>query len=58
METKPRKCPICQGTGFAKGEICPCITGKGLDLPDGMPDIFKDIFGGFANDPAEKGGTK
>jgi hypothetical protein len=40
-----RKCPICQGTGFHDGQICPCITGK---KPDGLPEIpdcFKDIFG-------------
>ncbi len=45
MDQKP-KCPICQGTGFAKGKICRCITGKKPEgLPD-MPDLFKDIFGG------------
>ena len=41
---KKDKCPICQGTGFAKGGICLCITGK---LPDGLPDfmdVFCDIF--------------
>jgi len=42
------KCPICQGTGFANGKLCICITGKkpeGMpDLPDGWADIFEDIF--------------
>jgi hypothetical protein len=45
---KPRKCPICQGTGFVRGEVCFCITGKNPenmpDLPDGWADIFGDIF--------------
>ena len=45
MGKKPT-CPICRGTGFVKGKICFCITGK---QPEGMPDVpdfLKDIFRG------------
>jgi hypothetical protein len=38
------KCPICEGTGFRDGKICPCITGP-KDSGIEMPDCFKDIFG-------------
>ena len=42
---KPRNyCPICQGSGFRDGQICPCITGEGVDLPEGWSDIFGNIF--------------
>lgn len=45
-EKVPVICPVCQGTGFGKpGEICPCVTGKHDGIE--MPDILKDIFGGF-----------
>ena len=43
-EEVPRRCPICQNTGFRDGQICPCIAGKGIDLPEGWADIFGDAF--------------
>ena len=52
-DTKPDKnkqCPICQGTGFVKGEICTCISGKlpkGNDIPDFLKDLFKNARGGI-----------
>ena len=49
---KPRNyCPVCQGSGFNKpGQICPCITSKGIDLPEGWSDIFGDIIKGGNDD--------
>jgi hypothetical protein len=41
MEKKP-KCRICDDTGFFKGAICVCITGKGKT---DFGDIFGDLFG-------------
>jgi hypothetical protein len=38
-------CPICKGTGFVKGKICSCISGKPkMDLPEGLGDVFGDFF--------------
>ena len=51
-------CPICQGTGFRKGQICPCITGK---KDRDVPKILKDILGRFSTTPepeSEKGSGK
>jgi hypothetical protein len=51
------KCPICNGTGFANGEICPHITGKKPedlpkvgDLPEGWDKLFGFVFGGKKED--------
>jgi len=41
-----RYCTICQGTGFHRGQICICITGKSDELPKEFKDIFGDIFRG------------
>jgi hypothetical protein len=43
MEKKP-KCRICDDTGFYRGKICPCITGKNTG---NVPPIFSDIFAGL-----------
>ena len=43
---KPQ-CPNCQGSGFANGEICRCITGKQTgSVVDEIKDLFGDIFTG------------
>jgi hypothetical protein len=57
----PTNCPICQGTGFANGKLCSCISGT-PDLPGELKAIFGDIFSGkyrgeSANDE-ENHGTK
>jgi hypothetical protein len=48
MEKKMKEdkvCPICKGTGFVKGKICSCISGKPkMDLPEGLGDVFGDFF--------------
>jgi hypothetical protein len=53
---KSKPCPICQGTGFANGKLCPCVTGEkpAVDLPEGWQDIFGDIFS--ATKGKKKGG--
>ena len=40
------ECPICQGTGFAKGDICICIKGLGDDQEglSAIKDLFGDVF--------------
>jgi hypothetical protein len=43
MEKKP-KCRICDDTGFFKGAICVCISGKGDPNTDAIKDLFGDIF--------------
>ena len=45
-EDKRFVCPICQGTGFAKGDICICIKGLGdKDDPfSAIKDLFSDLF--------------
>jgi hypothetical protein len=43
------ECPICQGTGFSKGDICICIKGLGGDKDDplaALKDLFGDVFRG------------
>jgi len=49
MNDEYKKCPFCHGTGFDKGKICSCITGK--------PEISKelrDFFGGIFDKEPEK----
>ncbi len=48
-EDKRFVCPICQGTGFAKGDICICIKGLGDDK-DGL-SVIKDLFGDLFSKP-------
>lgn len=46
MKPSPeRKCHICQGTGFHKGNICVCISNKGRaqDIPDFLKDLFRGV---------------
>jgi len=45
-DSKPEKCWRCKGTGFDKGKICTCISGEKPELPDGLKQIFGDVFGG------------
>jgi hypothetical protein len=48
--TEEEKCPICKGTGFMKGKICVCISGKSepieylMDLPEDWDEIFGNLF--------------
>jgi len=44
VKKNTRSCTICHGTGFYKGQICTCITGKRDELPEEFQDIFGDIF--------------
>jgi len=44
------KCPICQGAGFYRGQICTCIKGKDSDIPKEFRDIFGDVFGDIFGD--------
>lgn len=37
-------CNLCQNTGFYRGAICSCITGK-AEIPDELKRMFGDIFG-------------
>jgi hypothetical protein len=58
MEKDRFGCQICQGTGFANGKVCICISGlkeeESPELPDIFKDIFGDIFGGFSPDTQSK----
>lgn len=48
-----RKCVLCNGTGFYKGNICECISNKRMkDSLEGiknsdLPDCIKDLFSAF-----------
>ena len=44
MEIRDSKCPICKGTGFDKGKICVCISGKDTFNKDGL-EFLKGMFG-------------